>query len=288
VLDAEDAAERAEEGLPVAAAAAAAGGGGGEEGGAVNWDRQDGAAVAGGAGAGAGAGDSDSEDDYAAVDADDNPAYVTRRLLAHGADVNLVAYPRQTDDGREGRTALHIAAESNSLVVAQLLLAHGARVNARTTVNQYTPLHCASAMGHVVMVVELLRHGADTNARTASQFFGVCAGGTPADYACGAPSEGRMPYGHMLRRRRRIRALLDAGGGPSIVIGGRGGAGGGGAAGTAASAATRDADSVVVAVAPRDAADAGAAAGREAPVASLTRMADAHREARPAFTCVGV
>jgi len=161
---------------------------------------------------------------------DDNPACVTRRLLAHGADVNLFMQTPVGSSGTEGRTALHVAAESNSFVVAQLLLAHGADVHARTQVNLYTPLHCASALGNLALVAELLRHGADVNARTAAMFFGTCAGGTPADFACQGMSRSRATPDEVYLLRTHIVALLQAGSGPTIVIGrgARGGAVGAG------------------------------------------------------------
>ena len=59
-------------------------------------------------------------------------ADTVERLIAHGADVNLLA------DGKI--SPLHLAATSGNISVAKILLRHRAKVNARDD-DQMTPLH---------------------------------------------------------------------------------------------------------------------------------------------------
>ena len=63
---------------------------------------------------------------------------------------------------KEGRTALHFAAENNYLECARLLLEAGASCDLATNSGR-TALHCAVANGHVEVVCLLLEAGANCN-----------------------------------------------------------------------------------------------------------------------------
>ncbi len=80
---------------------------------------------------------------------------VTRRLLAHGATVDL--------EDHFGRTALHLAAKFGNTFVARVLLEHGAKID-RRGVFKNTPLHSAAKHRSEAMVEVLLNNGAEINA----------------------------------------------------------------------------------------------------------------------------
>ena len=85
-----------------------------------------------------------------------NKAAVSNYLQS-GIDVNT------TEEGCDGKTALHVAAEDNHLILARFLIDKQANVNARDYLGM-TPLHWAAYKGHSEMVVLLLKHNAEINA----------------------------------------------------------------------------------------------------------------------------
>lgn len=99
----------------------------------------------------------------------DNDVAKVRRLLADGADANVV------DDDY---TPLHRAALHDHREIAALLIQHGADVNAKDERGR-TSLHVAADWGNGDFVSLLLRQGSNVNAKTNS-------GGTPLHDA-GAP-----------------------------------------------------------------------------------------------------
>lgn len=87
---------------------------------------------------------------------------VARFLLENGAEVD--AKKRGNSTTPDGRTALHLAAESGHKAMAELLLAHKANVNAASELGN-TPLHLASGKGYLAVAQVLLTHGAIIEAK---------------------------------------------------------------------------------------------------------------------------
>ena len=90
---------------------------------------------------------------FGAMDSDDESkaALVIRRLLEHGADLNICL-----DDYR---TPLHVASSRGLLEVARLLLSYGAKVDEKDKDGR-TPLQVAASNGHEELSKLLLEHGA--------------------------------------------------------------------------------------------------------------------------------
>src|SRR5690606_34077288 len=84
---------------------------------------------------------------------------IARAALLLRSPVNLA--------GRDGRTALHHAAESDAAGITRMLLARRAATERGTTRNALTPLHLAAQHGHAPVVAALLDTRADVDARTA-------------------------------------------------------------------------------------------------------------------------
>lgn len=68
-------------------------------------------------------------------------------------------------DRSQGRSALHIAAQTGSVPAIQFLLAHGAKVDLRNSEGE-TPLHDAAFSAHPEAIRALLDAGADINLPT--------------------------------------------------------------------------------------------------------------------------
>jgi len=68
-------------------------------------------------------------------------------------------------EGKEGYTALHLAACAGEWPMAACLLDAGADINARDRAEGRTPLHCATVRGHPDMIASLIERGARVNAR---------------------------------------------------------------------------------------------------------------------------
>ena len=81
---------------------------------------------------------------------------VTRLLLEHGADINARV--------EDGRTPLHVAAESGMVEVERVLHEHGANMGVEDDAGR-TPLHLAAIYGSVEIVRVLHEHGANMGAK---------------------------------------------------------------------------------------------------------------------------
>lgn len=90
----------------------------------------------------------------------------TKKLIDHGADVNVKNHFKQTP--------LHLACSNYNLV--EYLIAHGAKVNSRDK-NYCTPLHLACAYGSRKLIKLLIDVGANINAKIKPDGF------TPLDVA---------------------------------------------------------------------------------------------------------
>jgi ankyrin repeat protein len=73
-------------------------------------------------------------------------------LLTYGTDVNA--------EGKNGATALHVAAFRGDMEIGKLLIHHGADVNAKTD-QDLTPLYCAEYNKHEAFADLLRKHGAE-------------------------------------------------------------------------------------------------------------------------------
>lgn len=88
----------------------------------------------------------------------DNAVEIVDRLIRAGADLHTV--------GRNGWTALHLAAIHGDLQKAERLIRAGAAPNARATVDaEETPLMLAASEGHAEVVQLLIAHGGDAALR---------------------------------------------------------------------------------------------------------------------------
>lgn len=81
---------------------------------------------------------------------------ITERMIAKGADVNVLDVHR--------KTPLHRAAENGNLEIAKFLITNGANVNQSGDFG-ITPLHSAAEKGHIEIVRLLLEKGANVNPR---------------------------------------------------------------------------------------------------------------------------
>ena len=96
-----------------------------------------------------------------------NQSEAAKRLIAHGASVNL----KTSDD--KGVTALHIAAITGNAGMTDLLVVHGADIQVYAT-NGEPPILTAARYNHKDVVDRLVTHGADlqaTNAQGNSLLF---------------------------------------------------------------------------------------------------------------------